>query len=110
MYVWADRGGAARLDLGVLGGDEGRERVAAMLGWMLTAVGGPVDVPRGLDATGELAVVESALSRSRYRFIFFRRPRVMALAKFSKLANLCNRLLRRSVACFYAVGFGRHRL
>ena len=52
-------------DLGVVGGDEGRERVAAMLGWMLTAVGGPpvVDVPRGLaaDPAGELAVVESAV-------------------------------------------------
>jgi len=46
---------------GGAGGDEGRERVAAMLGWMLTAVGGPpppiVDVP----GAGELAVVESAL-------------------------------------------------
>ena len=52
-------------DLGVVGGDEGRERVAAMLGWMLTAVGGPptVDLPRGLaaDSAGELAVVESAV-------------------------------------------------
>ena len=52
-------------DLGVVGGDEGRERVAAMLSWMLTAVGGPpvVDVPRGLaaDSAGELAVVESAV-------------------------------------------------
>jgi len=52
-------------DLGVVGGDEGRERVAAMLGWMLTAVGGPpvVDVPRGLaaDSAGELSVVESAV-------------------------------------------------
>jgi len=52
-------------DLGVVGGEEGRERVAAMLGWMLTAIGGPpvVDVPRGVagDAAGELAVVESAL-------------------------------------------------
>lgn len=52
-------------DLGVVGGDEGREKIAAMLGWMLTAVGGPqvVDVPRGLavDTAGELAVVESAV-------------------------------------------------
>ena len=52
-------------DLGVVGGDEGRERVAAMLGWMLTAVGGPpiVDVSRGLagDSAGELSVVESAV-------------------------------------------------
>ena len=50
---------------GVVAGDEGRERVAAMLGWMLTSIGGPpvVDVPRGLtsDPAGELAVVESAV-------------------------------------------------
>jgi len=53
-------------DLGVVGGDEGRERVAAMLGWILTAVGGPpvVDVPRSLtaaDSANELSVVESAV-------------------------------------------------